>query len=68
MKYSKPRAFPSAFCVSCENRDGDPIFADCSVCRSGQNGRPTQYRRKTVNGENQLGGGRGDLRTDGGAE
>jgi hypothetical protein len=43
--YSKPRVFQSAFCVSCANRDDDPIFAACSVCRSGKNGRPTQYRR-----------------------
>lgn len=54
-QYIKPRVFQSVFCVSCENRDGDPIFAACSVCRTGQNGRPTQYRRETVNGENQLG-------------
>lgn len=43
--YSKPRVFQSGFCVSCANRDNDPIFAACSVCRSGKNGRPTQYRR-----------------------
>ena len=54
-QYIKPRVFQSAFCVSCENRDGDPIFAACSVCRSGKNGRPTKYWRKTENGENQLG-------------
>ena len=48
MKYSKPRVFQSAFCVSCANRDGDPIFADCSVCRSGKDGRPTHYKRRRV--------------------
>lgn len=62
MKYSKPRVFQSAFCVSCANRDNDPIFAACSVCRSGKNGRPTGYRRETENGENQLGESGGDLR------
>ena len=44
MKYSKPRTFQSAFCVSCANREGDPIFAACSVCRLGKNGRPINYR------------------------
>lgn len=59
--YRKPRVFQSAFCVFCANREGDPIMADCSVCRTGKNGRPTQYRRETVNGENQLDEGGGDL-------
>lgn len=53
--YRTSRVFQSAFCVSCANRDNDPIFAACSVCRSGKNGRPTGYRRETENGENQLG-------------
>lgn len=43
--YSKPRVYQSGFCVSCANREGNPIMADCSVCRIGKNGRPTQYRR-----------------------
>lgn len=59
--YSKPRVFQSAFCVSCANRD-DPIAAACSVCRSGKNGRPTEYWKESKNGENQLGEGGGDLR------
>ena len=58
--YSKPRVFQSAFCVSCANRD-DPIAAACSVCRSGKNGRPTEYRKESENGENQLGESGGDL-------
>ena len=60
--YSKPVVFQSAFCVSCANRDNDPIFAACSVCRSGKNGRPTEYRKESENGENQLGESGGDLR------
>lgn len=62
--YRKPRVFQSAFCASCANRDNDPIFAACSVCVLGKNGRPTKYRRESENGENQLGEGGGDLRTD----
>ena len=46
VQYSQPRAWPRSFCLSCANREGDPILAACSVCRRGKNGRPTQYRRK----------------------
>ena len=45
--YSKPGVFQSAFCVSCANREEDPIMADCAVCRRvNGRGRPTHYRRK----------------------
>jgi len=41
VQYSKPRAWPRSFCLSCANREGDPILAACSVCRRRKNGRPT---------------------------
>ena len=43
--YSKLRVLQSGFCVSCANREGDPIHADCSVCRRINDGVPTRFRR-----------------------
>ena len=62
--YSKPRVYQSGFCVSCANREEDPIMADCSVCRRVNGGMPTHYRRKEVDGENHLAEGSGGIRTD----